>query len=71
MCRHGLRLCEVVSLRWGRVDLKAGLPHGFRPKNGVPSTHPLRGPELPQLFKLRRLPKAPVNLRARRSDDGE
>jgi len=41
-------------LRWEQVDLKAGLLHVNRLKNGVPSTHPLRGPELRALRQLRR-----------------
>ena len=34
--------------------MKAGLLHVNRLKNGVPSTHPLRGPELRSLRQLRR-----------------
>jgi type 1 fimbriae regulatory protein FimB/type 1 fimbriae regulatory protein FimE len=52
--RHGLRVGEVVSMRWDQVDLKAGHLHVARLKNGVPSTHPLRGPELRALRQLRR-----------------
>jgi len=50
--RHGLRVSELVSLRWDQVDLKHGLLHVGRLKNGTPSTHPLRGPELRALRKL-------------------
>jgi hypothetical protein len=45
-CRHGLRVSELVELRWDQVDFKAGLLHVNRAKNGIASVHPLRGPEL-------------------------
>ena len=52
--RHGLRVSELVALRWDMIDLKQGLMHVSRLKNGVNSTHPLRGPELRALRKLQR-----------------
>jgi len=52
--RHGLRVSELVTLRWEQVDLKAGLLHVTRLKNGLPSTHPIRGPELRALRELKR-----------------
>jgi len=52
--RHGLRVGELVALRWDQVDLKAGLLHVNRLKHGVASTHPLRGPELRSLRRMRR-----------------
>ena len=52
--RHGLRVSELVALRWDMVDLKQGLIHVTRLKNGIPSVHPLRGPELRALRKLAR-----------------
>ncbi|MCS3902206.1 type 1 fimbriae regulatory protein FimB/type 1 fimbriae regulatory protein FimE [Methylohalomonas lacus] len=52
--RHALRVSELVSLRWEQVDLKQGLLHITRLKNGTPSTHPLRGPELRALRRLKR-----------------
>ena len=52
--RHGLRVSELVALRWDMVDLKQGLLHVSRLKNGVTSTHPVRGPELRALRRLQR-----------------
>ena len=52
--RHGLRVSELVALRWDQVDLEQGLLHVSRLKNGVPSTHPLRGSETRALRRLRR-----------------
>ncbi len=52
--RHGLRVSELVALRWDQVDPEQGLLHVSRLKNGVASTHPLRGPEIRALRRLRR-----------------
>jgi type 1 fimbriae regulatory protein FimB/type 1 fimbriae regulatory protein FimE len=52
--RHGLRVSELVALRWDMVDLKQGLLHVNRLKNGIASVHPLRGPELRALRKMAR-----------------
>jgi len=52
--RHGLRVGELVALRWDAVDLEAGTIHVNRIKNGTPGVHPLRGPELRALRQLRR-----------------
>ena len=52
--RHGLRVSELVAVRWDQVDLEQGLLHVSRLKNGVSSTHPLRGPEIRALRRLRR-----------------
>lgn len=55
MFRHGLRASELTALRWEQIDLKKALMYVNRLKNGVPSTHPLRGIELRLLRQLNRL----------------
>ncbi len=52
--RHALRVSEVVALQWDRVDLCHGRLHVERLKQGVPSVHPLRGPEIRSLRRLKR-----------------
>jgi len=52
--RHGFRVSELVALRWDMVDLKQGLLHVNRLKNGTASTHPIRGPEIRALRQLQR-----------------
>jgi integrase len=52
--RHALRVSELVALRWDQADLGQGLLHVVRRKNGVDSTHPLRGPEIRALRRLQR-----------------
>src|SRR5215471_2943059 len=51
--RHGFRVSELCELRWDQVDLRAGLIHVSRKKNGVPSTHPLSGDEVRALRQLK------------------
>ena len=58
--RHGLRVAELIALRREQVDLKQGVLHVRRRKNGSPSTHPLHGPEIRALRKLaREYPETP------------
>ena len=52
--RHGLRVTELVRLRWDQIDLEQGLLFVARIKNGTPSNHPLRGTEIRALRRLRR-----------------
>ena len=52
--RHGLRVSELVALRWDQIDLKQGTLHVNRLKNGSESVHPLRGPELRALRRTQR-----------------
>jgi len=52
--RHGLRVSELVALKWDQIDLKSAQLHVHRRKNGMDSTHPLFGPEIRALRKLKR-----------------
>lgn len=52
--RHGLRISELVSIKWSQISLEQGLFNVIRLKNGVSCTHPLFGPELRALRILKR-----------------
>jgi type 1 fimbriae regulatory protein FimB/type 1 fimbriae regulatory protein FimE len=52
--RHGLRVTELVNLRWQQVNLKTGHIHINRLKGSRPSVHPLSGVELRSLRQLQR-----------------
>jgi len=51
--RHGLRVAELINLRWDQLDLEQGFFHVRRLKRGVPSTHPLTGGEIRALRRLK------------------
>src|SRR5512136_2736054 len=58
--RHGLRVGELVELRWEQVDLQRGTLHVNRKKNGDAATHPMSGRELRALRQLKRAyPESP------------
>ena len=59
--RHGLRVSELVDLRWDQVDFRMATLHVRRAKQGTPSTHPIVGDELRPLRRLQREqePKSP------------
>ena len=59
--RHGLRVSELVDLRWDQVDFRTAILHVRRVKQGTPSTHPIIGDELRALRRLQREqePKSP------------
>jgi type 1 fimbriae regulatory protein FimB/type 1 fimbriae regulatory protein FimE len=52
--RHGLRVSELVDLRWDQVDFRTAALHVRRVKQGAPSTHPILGDELRALRRLQR-----------------
>ena len=52
--RHGLRVSELVRLKWLQVDLFQGLLYVHRRKGGVHTTHPVAGVEIRALRKLQR-----------------
>jgi site-specific recombinase XerD len=51
--RHGLRVSELVDLRWDQVDFDNGRLHVRRAKNGVPSVHPLMADEVSALQRIK------------------
>ncbi len=59
--RHGLRVSELVDLRWDQVDFRTATLHVRRVKQGSPATHPILGDELRSLRRLQREqdPKSP------------
>jgi integrase len=59
--RHGLRVSELVDLRWVQIDFRSANLHVRRVKQGTPSTHPILGDELRALRELQREqdPKSP------------
>jgi len=52
--RHGLRVSELVGLRWDQVNFKLAELHVNRLKNGKSTTHPIKGDELRLLRRLQR-----------------
>ena len=52
--RHGLRVSELISLRWEQVDLRAGRLQVIRRKGSDDSVQPLSGSEIRALRRVRR-----------------
>jgi type 1 fimbriae regulatory protein FimB/type 1 fimbriae regulatory protein FimE len=44
--RHGLRVSELIDLRWDQVDFNRAEMHVRRVKHGSPATHPIPGPRV-------------------------
>lgn len=53
--RHGLRVAELVNLKWSQVDLSQGILHVRRLKSGVNSTHSISGVVSRALRKVQRM----------------
>lgn len=62
--RHGLRVSEACSLELSQVDTESRVLHVSRLKNGLSTTHPLRGDEI-------RAAKAWLKERARMKPEGD
>lgn len=54
MYRHGLRVSELIDLKWSQVDFRHAELHVKRKKNGTPSVQPIKGDELRLLRRLKR-----------------
>lgn len=54
MYRHGLRVGELIALRWAQVDFGLGMLYVNRLKHGVATTHPISAQESRALHTLRR-----------------
>ncbi|WP_405229336.1 tyrosine-type recombinase/integrase [Lentisalinibacter sediminis] len=52
--RHGLRVSELIGLKWAQVDFRYAQLHVNRLKSGLASVHPIEGDELRLLRRLRR-----------------
>jgi site-specific recombinase XerD len=52
--RHGLRVAELVTLRWDAIEFANGRLHVRRVKGSSESVHPLSGREMRALRRMRR-----------------
>jgi integrase len=52
--RHGLRVSELVALRWDQIDLKIGRIHIHRLKGSESGPHPLSGVEIRALRRVQK-----------------
>ena len=65
---HGLRLAEIVALRWDQIDLAGQQIHITRVKRGTPAIHPIPPGESRMLHALRRIRKSEFVFSSRQSD---
>lgn len=54
MFEHGLRVSELVNLRWDQVNFKTGMLHVSRLKGSLDAVHPITGKVMRLLRKLER-----------------
>ena len=52
--RHGLRVSELITLKWGQTDLAAGRLRVIRRKGSDDSVQPLSGAEIRALRRIKR-----------------
>jgi site-specific recombinase XerD len=66
--RHGLRVGELVAVRWDQLDFKLGTFYVRRLKSGRASVHYIRGTELRALRRLQReqIPSSPYAFTTKR-----
>ena len=66
--RHGLRVGELISIRWDQLDFKQGTFHVRRLKGGRDSVHYIRGTELRALRRVQReqVPSSPYAFTTKR-----
>ena len=57
--RHGLRISELIDIRWSDLDLKKGTLHVRRLKGSLDSTHPVAREDLRALRALRKDSESP------------
>lgn len=57
MYRHGMRVSELIGLKWKHIDLDAGRIWVSRKKAGLSTTQPLQGDEVRALRAVRRIRK--------------
>lgn len=57
--RHGLRISELVDIRWSDIDFKQGTLHVRRLKGSLDSTHPLAREDLRALKAISKHKQSP------------